>query len=171
MHKFQQKLFEMNLNKVMLIGRLGKDPDIRMFDNNVTLASFSMATTEYYKDREGNRQEKTEWHNITCWRRLGDVAKNYLRKGSLIYLEGKLQTRSYGEENNKKYITEVVATDLRMLEARGESAPAPLSVNNATSSNNSTANTNSGSYQVKGAGKPMNGVASSTVNDPDDLPF
>ena len=170
MHKFQQKLFEMNLNKVMLIGRLGKDPDIRMFDNDVTLASFSIATTEYYKDREGSRQEKTEWHNIVCWRWLGDVAKNYLRKGSLVYIEGKLQTRSYGDENNKKYITEIVATELKMLEARGESAPAPLSVNNATNSN-LNANTDSNAHQVKGAGKPMDGVTSSTVNDPDDLPF
>ncbi|MGB0430193.1 MAG: single-stranded DNA-binding protein [Bacteroidia bacterium] len=110
----------MSVNKVMLIGRLGKDPEVRYINDNVAVANFSIATGETYKDSNGNRIEKTEWHNIVVWRGLADVAGKYLKKGSQIYLEGKLQTRSYDDQSgNKRYITEVVANDFRMLDTRG----------------------------------------------------
>jgi single-strand DNA-binding protein len=95
------------VNKVILVGNLGKDPEV---------ASFSLATTETYRDKNtGNREEKTEWHRIVLWRGLAEVAEKYLKKGSQIYLEGKLQTRSWGEEGNKKYTTEVIGENFTIL--------------------------------------------------------
>lgn len=112
----------MSLNKVMLIGRLGRDPELRYLDNNVGVARFSIATSETYKDSQGQKVEKTEWHNIVVWRKLAEIAGNYLKKGSLVYLEGKLRTRSWDDKSGeKKYATEVVADDFRMLERRSDS--------------------------------------------------
>jgi single-strand DNA-binding protein len=102
----------------MLIGRLGKDPDVRYLENNVGVARFTLATSETYKDTNGDKVEKTEWHNIVVWRGLAEVAKNYLKKGSLIFVEGKLSSRSYEVQGEKKYFTEVVASDFRMLDRK-----------------------------------------------------
>jgi len=107
------------LNKVMLIGRLGRDPEMVYLESGTVKASFPIATNEVYKDREGNRVEKTDWHNIVMWRGLAQIAEKYLKKASLVYIEGKLKTRSWQDQNgNKRYITEVEATDLQMLESR-----------------------------------------------------
>ena len=108
------------LNKVMLIGRLGKDPDMVYFEGSDTVkASFTMATNEVYRDREGNKIEKTDWHNVVMWRGLARVAEKYLRKGSRVYVEGKLKTRSWEDQNGtKRYITEVEVLDLQMLDSR-----------------------------------------------------
>ncbi len=104
------------LNKVILIGNLGKDPEIMTFENGVKRASFSLATTESYKDKEGNWVEQTEWHNIVLWRWL---AEKNLIKGDQIYVEGKLKTRSWDDQDgNKKYITEVVADKVLKLATR-----------------------------------------------------
>jgi single-strand DNA-binding protein len=104
------------VNKVILVGNLGKDPEVRIIGDNVKVASFSLATTETYRDKNtGNREEKTEWHRIVLWRGLAEVAEKYLKKGSQIYLEGKLQTRSWGEEGNKKYTTEVIGENFTIL--------------------------------------------------------
>jgi len=91
------------LNKVMLIGHLGKDPEIQTFEGGKSLAKFSMATTETYKDKTGARQEKTEWHNIVLWGVQAEIAQKYLRKGSLVYLEGKINTREYEKDGAKKF--------------------------------------------------------------------
>ncbi len=107
------------VNKVILIGRLGKDPEIRYTPSGVAVANFTIATSEEWKDREsGQKQERTEWHRIVAWRRLGEICGEYLRKGSHVYIEGKLQTRSYEDrDGNKRYITEIVASNMQMLDS------------------------------------------------------
>ncbi len=107
------------VNKVMLIGRLGRDPEVRRLESGAAVAKFSMATDESYKDKEGNKVTQTEWHNVVVWRGLAEVAEKFLRKGMLVYVEGKLTHREYTDkENQKRYITEVVANDFRMLERK-----------------------------------------------------
>ena len=103
------------VNRVILIGNLGKDPEIMTFDNGVKKASFSLATTESYKNRDGNRVDQTEWHNIVIWRGLAEVAEKYLRKGNSVYIEGKIRTRQYEQDGIKKYITEIFADNMTML--------------------------------------------------------
>ncbi len=109
------------INHVTLIGNLGKDPEVRRLENGAAVAKFSLATNESYKDREGNQVKQTEWHNIVCWRGLAEVAEKYLKKGSLIYLEGKLTYREYTDKDNqKKYFTEIVANTFKMLDRKGD---------------------------------------------------
>ena len=103
------------INKVILVGHLGKDPEVRHLDGNVTVASFPLATSETY-NKEGKKIEQTEWHNIVMWRGLADIASKYLQKGKLVYIEGKLRTRSFEDkEGHKKYTTEVVAENFTLL--------------------------------------------------------
>lgn len=111
------------INKVILIGRLGKDPEVRTTTGGMQVANFSLATSESYKDSSGEKAERTEWHSIVVWRRLAEVAEKYLTKGSLVYIEGKLQTRSYESNGQTKYMTEVVCYKLQMLSS-GSSRPA-----------------------------------------------
>lgn len=107
------------VNKVILIGNLGKDPEVRHLDGGATVANFPLATTETFKDKTGNRQEQTEWHNIVLWRSLAEVAEKYLRKGTQVYLEGKLRTRSWEDkEGNKRYTTEVVGETFTIISSR-----------------------------------------------------
>jgi single-strand DNA-binding protein len=103
------------INKVILVGHLGKDPEVRHLEGNVTVASFPLATSETY-NKDGRKIEQTEWHNIVMWRGLADVASKYLQKGKLVYIEGKLRTRSFEDkEGHKKYTTEIVAENFTML--------------------------------------------------------
>ncbi|MCL1850218.1 MAG: single-stranded DNA-binding protein [Bacteroidetes bacterium] len=108
------------VNKVILIGRLGKDPEVRAFENNVKKATFPLATSEFRKDKEGNKIELTEWHNIVCWRNLAETAEQFLTKGKLIYLEGKIRTRNWEDNGVKKYITEIEAGTFTMLSPKEE---------------------------------------------------
>lgn len=110
------------INKVTLLGHLGKDPIVRHTESGIPVASFSLATNEYSRDKDGNRQEKTEWHNIIIWRDQAEIAGKYLKKGSLIYLEGKITTRSYVQDNVTKYITEIVAYSFKMLDGKRENS-------------------------------------------------
>jgi single-strand DNA-binding protein len=103
------------VNKVILVGHVGKDPEVRYLEGGVAVARFPMATSESYKNKEGVKVDQTEWHNIVLWRSLAEIAEKYVRKGKLLYIEGKIRTRSYGDENNKKYITEIVADSMTML--------------------------------------------------------
>lgn len=104
------------LNKVILVGNLGKDPEVRHLEGGVAVANFSLATSESYKDKSGQRIEQTEWHNIVVWRGLAEAAEKYLKKGTTIYLEGKLRTRSWDDkEGHKRYITEVVGDTFTVL--------------------------------------------------------
>jgi single-strand DNA-binding protein len=104
------------LNRVMLIGGLGRDPEVRMTPSGQKVASFSIAVNEIFKDRNGAKQERVEWVNIVLWRRQAEIAEQYLRKGSKIYIEGKLQTQSWDDQNGqKRYKTEVVGSNFQML--------------------------------------------------------
>ena len=112
-----------SVNLAILIGNLGKDPELRYTPGGQAVATFSMATTEKWKDKDGKMSEKTEWHNIVCWGRNAEVANQYLKKGSPAYVEGRIQNRSYDDkEGNRRYITEVVARRLQMLSRRSESS-------------------------------------------------
>ena len=111
-----------SLNKVQLIGNLGKDPEVKYTPSGTPVAKITLATNERYKDKNGEWQDRTEWHNVVLWQRLAEIAGEYLKKGGKVYIEGRLQTRSWDDKqtNQKKYMTEVVASDLILLGGRGE---------------------------------------------------
>lgn len=106
-----------SINKVILIGNLGKDPEVRHLENGATVANFSIATSETYKDRKtGEKVSQTEWHNIVAWRGLAEIAERYLKKGQKVYIEGKLKTRSWQDQDgNNRYSTEIITDNLTML--------------------------------------------------------
>jgi single-strand DNA-binding protein len=113
------------VNRVMLIGNLGKDPDVQQLEGNISVAKFPLATTETFKDRTGKLVSQTEWHSVVLWRGLADLAQKYLHKGSLVYIEGRLKTRSWEDkEGVKKFMTEVVGDNLIMLEKRTDGSAA-----------------------------------------------
>jgi single-strand DNA-binding protein len=113
------------VNKVILIGNLGADPELKYTPSGVPVVNFSLATSESWTDKSGERQERTEWHRIVLWRKLAEIAGQYLRKGSKLYVEGKLQTRSWDDQSGqKRYTTEVVVNDMQMLDQRGEMSAA-----------------------------------------------
>ena len=110
-----------SVNKVIVLGNLGKDPDLRHLPNGDAVCNFSLATTESWKDKEGNKQDKTEWHNIVIFRKLAEIAGNYLKKGRPVYIEGRLQTRKWQDKEGKdRYTTEIVADQMQMLGGRDE---------------------------------------------------
>lgn len=116
------------VNKVILIGNVGKDPEVRYLQNGTAVAQFSLATSETYKDKDGNKQTNTEWHNIVLWRGLAEIAEKYVKKGNKLYIEGKITYRSYEtQDGNKRYITEVVGNSMQMLDSKpsGASTPPP----------------------------------------------
>ncbi|HTR80085.1 MAG TPA: single-stranded DNA-binding protein [Bacteroidota bacterium] len=112
-----------SLNKVQLIGNLGKDPELKYTSAGVAVATFSLATSDSWKDQEGNMQERTEWHNIVAWRKLAEICGEWLKKGKRVYIEGKIQTRSYEKDGVKRYMTEIVADQMIMLDGGGGSRP------------------------------------------------
>jgi single-strand DNA-binding protein len=104
------------VNKVILIGNLGKDPEVRYLDNGVAVANMSIATTENYKNKEGDRVSQTEWHDVVLWRGLAEIAEKYLKKGSSVYIEGKIRTNKWvDKDENTRYKTEILADKLNML--------------------------------------------------------
>jgi len=111
------------INKVILIGNLGKDPEVRETGNGAKVANFSLATSETFKDKEGERVTRTEWHNIVLWIGLAEIAEKFLHKGDQVYLEGKIETRSWEEGEVKKYRTEVIGNELRMLSGKDTKDP------------------------------------------------
>ncbi|MGI4867569.1 MAG: single-stranded DNA-binding protein [Janthinobacterium lividum] len=107
------------VNKVILVGNLGKDPEVRHLEGGNSVANFTLATNEYYKDKQGARVERTEWHNISAWRGLAELAEKYLKKGSQVYIEGKLRTRQYQDKDQQtRYITEIIAEEISLLGGR-----------------------------------------------------
>jgi single-strand DNA-binding protein len=146
------------VNKVILIGRLGKEPEVRNLDNGATVANFTMATSESYKDKTtGEKKEVTEWHNIVLWRGLAEISQKYLHKGDLVYIEGKLRTRSWEKEGVTRYTTEIVADTMTMLGSKGGGGS-----NAGTSSDYGSRNTE------KTATESYSAPADSNT---DDLPF
>jgi single-strand DNA-binding protein len=111
-----------SVNKVILIGNLGKDPEVKYTPQGTAVARLTVATNERFKDKSGEWQDRTEWHNVVLWQRLAEIAGEYLKKGGKVYIEGRLQTRSWDDKqtNQKKYMTEVVANDLVLLSGRGD---------------------------------------------------
>ena len=110
-----------SLNKVLLIGNLGRDPEVRYMTNGEAVANFSIATTESWKGKDGQKQERTEWHSIVMYRKLAEIAGQYLKKGSAVYIEGKLQTRKWQDKDGKdRYTTEIIADEMKMLGGGGE---------------------------------------------------
>lgn len=152
------------INKVTLVGRLGKDPEVRHFDNNSSVCNFTVATSESYTDKEGQRIEQTEWHNLAIWKKgLVDVAEKYLKKGHLVYIEGKIRTRSWDDQNgNKRYTTEVVVDLFKMLEKRDTSSGSYESPSSASPRTEDT-----GSSAVSSKSSDTNSNDEIT----DDLPF
>jgi single-strand DNA-binding protein len=141
-----------SVNKVILIGRLGRDPEMRSTPSGATVAKFSIATDERYTDRSGAKQERTEWHNIVAWDKLAEICGQYLRKGKLVFIEGRIRTESWDdkETGQKRYRTEIVAREMQMLDRRGDDE--------------------SGTYATVGASKGQAATATQIAED-DEVPF
>jgi len=124
-----------SINKIILIGNLGQDPELRYTSSGVAVASFSMATSESWKDQDGNVQEKTQWHKLVAWRKLAEIVGEYLKKGSKVYVEGRIQYRSFDDKNGvKRDITEIVVDQMLMLDSKGASHANASSAGPAASS-------------------------------------
>lgn len=166
----------MSVNKVILIGNVGKDPEVRYIPDaaggptSTKVASLSIATSERYKDRSGNTVERTEWHNVSVWRGLADVAEKYIRKGAQVYVEGRLRTRSYTDATGvKRYSTEVIADSLQMLGRRSDNPATAQQSQGGYSSPYQTYPT-----QPQAPAAPVQDAApaaSTGDNGSDDLPF
>lgn len=145
------------VNKVILIGRLGKDPEVRVLENGTKRAYFTLATSENHKDKEGKVYEQTEWHNIVCWRNQADFAEQYLAKGKMIYLEGKIHNRSWDENGIRRYFTEIEVGNFKILSPKDEKSPVTKVPNDEEA-------------RVAGLINAIN-QANNEISEPDDLPF
>src|SRR5688500_9370697 len=148
------------INKVILVGRLGKDPEIRSTPQGTSVAKFTIATDEKFTDRAGEKQERTEWHNIVAWGKLGEICGQYLKKGKLVYIEGSIRTDSWEdkESGQKKYRTEIVANTMKMLDRRGDEGQGGGGY--------------SGGYgQSRGAAKPASSASQDVMEDDEEVPF
>ena len=123
------------INKVILVGHLGKDPEVRYLDQNRAVANLTIATNERYTDRNGNKVEQTEWHNLEMWDGLAKVAEKYLKKGSLVYVEGKLKTEEWEKDGVKRYTTRIRVNTMNMLDRAAGSGPAPTPQNKEVAKN------------------------------------
>lgn len=110
-----------NLNKVLLIGRIGQEPEKRITPTGQSVVNISLATTEYFKDKSGNKQERTEWHRVALWNRLAEIVEQYCRKGSQLFVEGSIQTREWQDKDgNKRFSTEIIARSIQLLDSKGQ---------------------------------------------------
>lgn len=161
----------MSVNKVILVGNLGKDPELRYTPSGTAVVTFSLATTERYKDRDGNRQEKTDWHNIVAWRQLAEICGKYLHKGKQVYIEGKIQTRSYDDrDGNKRYITEIVADQMQMLGSRDDSQGGG-GYAGGQNYNQGGQDYKQGGQGNRGGGQKDNSFEDPVFNPDDEIPF
>ena len=159
-------MYKAMINKVILIGNVGADPEVRALEGGVKVARLRIATTERIYNRQTQEtKEHTEWHNVTLWRNLADVADRFIRKGSQVYIEGSLRTRDWTDKDgNKRYATEIVANDLKMLGRRGD-AP-------ASGADNSYGGSYGGAAQSsQSSPSPSGDIAASAPQEVDDLPF
>lgn len=151
----------MSVNKVILIGNVGKDPEVRYFDENTPKASFSLATSESYNNKQGERVTNTEWHNIVMWRGLATVVEKYVKKGDKLFIEGKITSRSWDDENGqKRYITEVVANNMEMLTPKGGNGDP-----------NNTQQSQPAASTPPNVSEPNTAPIDTTPAEDDDLPF
>jgi single-strand DNA-binding protein len=156
-----------SVNKVILIGNLGKDPEVKYTPSGTPVAKLALATNERYKDKDGQWKDRTEWHNVVLWQRLAEIAGEYLKKGGKVYIEGRLQTRSWDDKqtNQKKYMTEVVANDLVLLGGRSEG-----SGGGEDSGGRSRSAAAAGNNFDQRTPEPEPAVASTPISD-EDIPF
>lgn len=174
----------MSVNKVILVGNVGKDPETRYLDENTAVCKFPMATSEVYRNREGEKITQTEWHNIVLWRGLAQVAEKYVKKGSQLFIEGRIRTRSYDDKDgNKRYITEIVGDNMQMLGRRpdeGQGDPGfpstadqagQASVQQQAAASNPAPPQSQDTQPGNGGGKTDQGTFPEPGNEPDDLPF
>ena len=158
-----------SVNKVILIGNLGRDPESRFMPNGEAVTNITLATTETWKDRNsGDRQEKTEWHRITFYRRLAEIAGEYLKKGSQVYVEGRLETRKWTDKEGKdRYTTEIIATEMKMLGSRAGAGAPSYEANDDMGASTRPARAASSGAQSKPASKNTGSIADMD----DDIPF
>ena len=171
------------INKVIIVGNLGNDPEMRYAQNGNAIANLSVATSETWKDQQGQPQEKTEWHRIVMYRRLAEIAGEYLKKGSKIYIEGKLQTRKWQDQSgNDRYTTEIVANELQMLDSRGDGSMGGGNAGGGQARggqggyNQGGNQSNNGGFQPSKPPQQPTAPASKPVSEPDfdmddDIPF
>lgn len=150
----------MSVNKVILIGRLGKDPETRYMPNGEAVTNATLATSENWKDKSGEKQEKTEWHNLVFYRRLAEIAGEYLKKGSQVYIEGKLQTRKWEKDGVTRYSTEIIVNEMTMLGGKRDNEPSEHTSRAAPDTSGATP-----------AAKRPAPTKSSFDNFDDDIPF
>jgi len=149
------------VNKVILVGRLGKDPELRSIPSGTSVAKFSLATDERFTDKNGDKQERTEWHNIVVWGKLAEICGQYLRKGKLVYIEGSLRTDSWDDKETgvKKYRTEIIANTMQMLDKKGDDE-------------GGYSGGGGGGYRKSApAGAPAGGGRGAEIEDDDEVPF
>ncbi len=162
----------MSVNKVILVGRLGKDPETRYMPNGEAVTNCTLATSENWKDKAGEKQEKTEWHNLTFYRRLAEVAGEYLKKGSMIYVEGKITTRKWQDKEGKdRYTTDIIVGEMQMLGSKSGSSGGSFEV---VDQGNSSAPESSAPAAQRNDKKPAAAPAKSGGgfdNFDDDIPF
>jgi single-strand DNA-binding protein len=149
-----------SINKAILVGNVGKDPDVKFLPSGMAVANFALATSERFKDKTGEFQERTEWHNLTAYQRLAEIVRDYVKKGAKLYVEGRIQTRSWDdkETNQKRYRTEIVVNDLVLLSGRGEGGDSGGS------------SRSSSSYDQRPPAHADDLVQSTEITD-DDIPF
>jgi single-strand DNA-binding protein len=153
-----------SINKATLIGNVGKDPEVKFLPSGTAVANFTLATSERFKDKGGEFQERTEWHNLVAFQRLAEIVRDYVKKGSKIYVEGRIQTRSWDDKDNQKhYKTEIVVNDLVLLSGRGEGGESGGYSRSSSSSSSS-------SYDQRQPAPPDDLVQSTEITD-DDIPF
>ncbi len=155
-----------SLNRVQLIGNLGKDPEIKYTPQGTPVAKITIATNERFKDKSGEWQDRTEWHNVVLWQRMAEIAGEYLKKGGKVYIEGRLQTRSWDDKQSgqKKYMTEIVANDMILLGGRGEGG------GDYASSRGASASAGGNGFDQRTPEHEPAGAASGPITD-EDIPF
>ena len=165
-----------SVNKVILIGNLGRDPETRYSQGGNAVTKFSIATSESWRDRNsGEQQEKTEWHNVVCFSKLAEIAGEYLRKGSKVFIEGSLSTSSWEQDGQKKYRTEIIARDMQMLDSRGGGMGGGMNDGGGyDNSQQGQGGGNSGGYSQGGASAGGGNAQPAPLSDEDfddDIPF
>ena len=165
----------MSLNKAMLIGNVGRDPEVRYLDGNsgqAKVATFTLATTERYRDRNGETRENTEWHNIVAWRNTADVVERFVKKGTQLYIEGRIRTRSWDDQTgNKRYTTEIIADTLQLLGKKADNPAAAQPSGYQPQQPSYQAQPQTPSYAPQPAARPAVQPAPEADIPDDDLPF
>jgi len=162
----------MSVNKVILVGRLGRDPETRFTSGGQAVCNFTMATDETFKDRNGERQKRTEWHRITIWGKLAEIAQKYLKKGQLVFIEGRIQQRQWDDQKTgtKRTSFDIVANEMRMLTSRADSAAAGERGASGAAAGGGSYGAPSGGFDAEGPAPPADEGVGPEVTD-EDIPF